>query len=73
MLYEVITERELDMLHLMVRALRKHGAPDLLYLDNGSTYRGDVLRLGCERLGITLVHAAPYDPEARGKMRNNFV
>lgn len=61
-------ERELDMLHLFVRALRRHGAPDALYLDNGSTYRGDVLRLGCERLGITLLHAAPYDPEARGKM-----
>ena len=61
-------ERELDMLHLMVRALRRHGPPDLLYLDNGSTYRGDVLRIGCERLGITLLHAAPYDPEARGKM-----
>jgi transposase InsO family protein len=62
------TERELDMLHLMARALRKHGGPDALYLDNGSTYRGEVLRLGCERLGITLLHAAPYDPEARGKM-----
>jgi len=61
-------ERELDMLHLMVRALRKHGSPDVLYLDNGSTYRGDILRLGCERLAITLLHAAPYDPEARGKM-----
>jgi transposase InsO family protein len=62
------TERERDMLHLMVRALRRHGGPDVLYLDNGSTYRGDVLRIGCERLGITLLHAAPYDPEARGKM-----
>jgi len=61
-------ERELDMLHLFVRALRRHGAPDALYLDNGSTYRGDVLRLGCERLGITLLHASPRDPEARGKM-----
>jgi transposase InsO family protein len=62
------TERELDMLHLMARALRKHGGPDAFYLDNGSTYRGDVLRVGCERLVITLLHAAPYDPEARGKM-----
>jgi putative transposase len=62
------TERENDMLALLVRALRRHPAPDVLYLDNGSTYRGEVLRLGCERLGITLLHAAPYDPEARGKM-----
>ena len=61
-------ERELDMLGLLVGALRRHGVPDALYLDNGSTYSGDALRLGCERLGITLLHARPYDPQARGKM-----
>ena len=61
-------EREVDMLGLFVRALRVYGAPDALYLDNGSTYRGDVLRIGCERLGVTLLHAKPYDAPARGKM-----
>jgi putative transposase len=62
------TEREVDMLGLMVRALRRFGVPDALYLDNGATYRGQALRLGCERLGITLLHARPYDAPARGKM-----
>ncbi len=62
------TETEADMLELYVRALRCHGGPDVLYLDNGSTYRGTSLKLGCERLGTTLLHAAPYDPQARGKM-----
>jgi len=61
-------EREVDMLGMLVAALRKHGAPDALYLDNGSTYVGEALKLGCERLGITLLHARPYDPQARGKM-----
>ena len=61
-------ERELDMLGVLVRALRRHGPPQVLYLDNGSTYRGELLSLCCARLGITLVHAKPYDPEARGKM-----
>jgi putative transposase len=62
------TEREDDMLDLFLGALRRHGAPGALYLDNGSTYRGDVLRLACERLGITLIHASPGDAPARGKM-----
>lgn len=62
------TEREIDMLGLFVRALRRHGKPDALYLDNGSTYRGDTLATACARLGITLLHAKPYDPQARGKM-----
>jgi len=61
-------EREVDMLGMLVAALRRHGLPDALYLDNGSTYVGDALRIGCERLGVTLLHARPYDPQARGKM-----
>ncbi|MGK3997600.1 DDE-type integrase/transposase/recombinase [Sorangium sp. So ce1024] len=62
------TEKEVDMLGMTVDALRRHGKPDALYLDNGSTYRGDVLKTACARLGITLLHAQPYDPQARGKM-----
>lgn len=62
------SEREEDMIQLLAGALRCVGAPDVLYLDNGATYRGQALRLCCERLGITLLHAAPYDPQARGKM-----
>jgi transposase InsO family protein len=62
------TEREDDLLDLWLATLRRHGAPDALYFDNGSTYRGDDLRLACERLGITLIHASPGDAPARGKM-----
>ena len=62
------SEREEDMLRVLIRALRLHGRPDALFLDNGATYRGDVLRTACSRLGISLIHARPYDPEARGKM-----
>ena len=61
------SEREVDMLELFVAALREHGPPKVLYLDNGSTYRGKILATACARLGITLLHAAPYDPQARGK------
>jgi putative transposase len=62
------TEREVDMLEILVRALRRHGPPDVLYLDNGSTYIGQILRTACARLGISLLHARPYDAPARGKM-----
>jgi len=61
-------EKEEDMLAILLRAARRHPLPGMLYLDNGSTYSGDTLRLACERLGITLVHAQPYDAPARGKM-----
>jgi transposase InsO family protein len=62
------TEREVDMLDLLVKALLSHPKPRLLYLDNGSTYSGETLATACGRLGIQLLHASPHDPEARGKM-----
>jgi putative transposase len=61
-------EREVDMLEVFVGALRRHGPPDALYLDNGATYRGQALSLACARLDIALIHARPYDAPARGKM-----
>ena len=61
------SEREVDMLELLVAALREHGPPKALYVDNGSTYSGKLLETACARLGIRLVHAQPYDPQARGK------
>lgn len=62
------TEREIDMLGLLVKAVRKHGPPDALYLDNGPTYTGQTLSLACARMGTALIHAKPYDAPARGKM-----
>jgi len=61
-------ERERDMLEVFCGALLRHPAPKTLYLDNGACYSGEVLQLVCKRLGIRLVHAQPYSPEARGKM-----
>lgn len=61
-------EREVAMLDLLLEAIRLYGAPRRLYLDNGATYRGDALATACGRLGIELIHARAYDPQARGKM-----
>ena len=66
------TEKEQDMLEVLANAVREHGAPDTLYLDNGPTYSGKVLALVCERLGIHLLHARPYDAPARGKGERLF-
>jgi transposase InsO family protein len=63
------TEREVEMLSLLVKAMRSTGRrPEALYLDNGATYTGDVLATACARLSIGLLHATPHDPQARGKM-----
>jgi transposase InsO family protein len=62
------TEREVDFLAVLCGALLRYPPPDVVYVDNGACYRGEILALVCAKLGIKLVHAQPYDPEARGKM-----
>lgn len=55
------------------RALRVHGLPQGIYTDNGSPWGGGVpgqwtpLRVWLLKLGIELIHARPYHPQARGK------
>jgi len=62
------TETEADLLRVLCTALLRHPAPQVFYVDNGACYRGDVLAAFAQRLELRLVHARPYDPEARGKM-----
>lgn len=61
-------EQEIDWLAVLCGALLRLPKPEVLYLDNGACYRGETLALACGRLGIRLLHAQPYDPQARGKM-----
>lgn len=65
-------ERETDALSVLCGALLQFPACDLLYLDNGSCYRGDVLALALDRLQIRLVHSRPGEPESRGKLERWF-
>ncbi len=54
------TEREVEMLSLLVKAMRSIGRrPEALYLDNGATYTGDVLATACSRLGVGLLCHRP--------------
>jgi len=52
---------------LLHGAILRHGAPDSLYVDNGSAYSGAELARSCAILGIRLIHSKPYSPEGRGK------
>ena len=67
-LHAAPAETENDLLCVLTEALLRFPAPDVLYVDNGSTYRGQLLTLAAGKLGIRVVHPQPHDPEARGKM-----
>src|SRR5690606_12209166 len=50
------------------KAILKYGVPDCVYFDNGKQYRTKWMARTCSKLGIRLLYAKPYSPEATGKV-----
>jgi len=50
------------------QAIEKFGAPEAVYFDNGKQYRTKWMTRACSKLGIRLLFAKPYSPEATGKV-----
>lgn len=50
------------------RAVMQHGVPERVFFDNGSQYRTKWMNRACAKMGIRLMFARPYSPEATGKI-----
>lgn len=50
------------------KAIQKFGVPEAVYFDNGKQYRTKWMTRACSKLGIRLLFARPYSPEATGKV-----
>jgi transposase InsO family protein len=59
-------------LPVLKQGVMRRGIPQRLYVDNGAAYRSHHLSMVCARLGVTLIHARPYQPEGKGKQERFF-
>lgn len=50
------------------QAITKYGVPEAVYFDNGKQYRTKWMTRACSKMGIRLLFAKPYSPEATGKV-----
>ena len=66
------SENTAAFLPVLQQAILRRGVPKRLYVDNGSAYRSHHLSLVCARLGANLIHARPYQPQAKGKQERWF-
>jgi putative transposase len=48
--------------------LAGRGVPEAVYVDNGSAFVDSWLLRACAKLGIRLIHSAPYRPQGKGKI-----
>jgi transposase InsO family protein len=67
-----LSETVAAFLPALKQAILRRGIPKRLYVDNGSAFRSHHLALVCAKLGITLIHARPYQPAAKGKQERWF-
>jgi transposase InsO family protein len=52
----------------LIQAMAKRGLPRRLFVDNGAPFRSHILRYGCARLGVAILHSKPGVAETRGKI-----
>ena len=50
------------------KAIIKRGVPEAIFVDNGKIFVSRQLRVACATLGVRHLTAAPYSPEAKGKI-----
>lgn len=67
-----LSESTSAFLPVLKQAIMRRGIPERLYVDNGAAYRSKHLALVCAKLGVTLIHAKPYDAAAKGKIERWF-
>jgi len=66
------SENTAAFLPVLKQALMRRGVPKRLFVDNGAAYRSKQLALVCAKLGITLIHARAYHPQAKAKIERWF-
>ena len=62
----------INMQKVLKTAIKTYGKPKRLFVDNGGPYDNKQLALICASLGIELIHAKPYTPEAKAKQERLF-
>ena len=67
-----LSESTVAFMPQLLQAILRRGIPKRLYVDNGSAFRSQHLQLVCAKLGITLIHARPYQPQGKGKQERWF-
>ncbi len=68
-----LSENTAAFLPVFKEAVLRRGVPRRLFVDQGSAFRSHQLALVCAKLGVTLIHARAYHPQAKGKQERFFL
>lgn len=57
---------------VLKQAIKTYGIPKRLFVDNGTPYKNQQLKLICATLGTALIHSKPYSPQSKAKIERSF-
>lgn len=57
---------------VLKQAIKTYGIPKRIFVDNGTPYKNQQLKLICATLGTALIHAKPYSPQSKAKIERSF-
>lgn len=67
-----LNDNALNFQLVFKQSIKTYGVPKRLFVDNGTPYKNQQLKLICATLGTTLIHAKPYSPESKAKIERSF-
>lgn len=67
-----LNDNAINMQKVFKTAVKTYGRPKKLFVDNGGPYNNKQLSDICASLGVELIHAKPYSPEAKAKQERLF-
>lgn len=67
-----LEDNAIHMQSVFKNAIKTYGKPKRLFVDNGGPYDNKQLSYICASLGIELIHAKPYTPQAKAKQERLF-
>jgi transposase InsO family protein len=68
-----LSENTASFLPVLKEAVLRRGVPKRLLVDNGAAFRSHHLALVCAKIGVTLIHARAYHPQAKGKKERFYL
>ncbi len=67
-----LRDNALNFQLVLKQAIKTYGYPKRIFVDNGTPYKNQQLKLICATIGTALIHARAYSPESKAKIERSF-
>lgn len=67
-----LNDNALNFQIVLKQAIKTYGVPKRIFVDNGTPYKNQQLKLICATIGTVLIHAKAYSPESKAKIERSF-